>query len=56
MKHEFVKCPDCEGKGYISIQMEMEGREVGIFTCPFCAGSPKPGYIIKRIEEVNTLH
>lgn len=50
IRHQFEKCPDCEGRGYIPIQMP-SGREMGVFTCPYCKDSPRPGYIIKRIEE-----
>jgi len=50
IKHQFVKCPDCEGRGYIPIQMP-SGKEMGVFTCTFCKESPKPGYIIKRIKD-----
>jgi len=54
IKHQFVKCPDCEGRGYIPIQMP-SGREMGVFTCPFCKGSPKSGYIIKRIIDKENI-
>ncbi len=47
--HKFVLCPECKGRGYISVEME-SGREMGFFTCPVCKDSPRPGYIIKRIE------
>jgi len=50
IKHQFEKCPDCEGRGYIPIQMP-SGREMGVFTCPYCKDSPKPGYIVKRVED-----
>ena len=50
IKHEFIRCSDCEGRGYIPIQMP-SGREMGVFTCPYCKDSPRPGYIIRRVKK-----
>jgi len=49
-KYRLTLCPDCEGKGQIKVEDQL-GNELGTWSCPFCKDSPKPGYILERIEK-----
>ena len=55
IKYRLIPCPDCEGKGHISVESE-SGSEIGTFKCPHCSQSPKPGFVLEKIIEKKQKH
>lgn len=49
-KYRLIGCPDCETKGYVYVY-DLFDREIGIFPCPTCKESIRPGFILKKIVE-----
>ena len=52
--YKLIPCPDCNEQGIVKLVSQV-GAELGTYPCPMCKLSPKPGYILEKLE-VETDH
>ena len=47
--YKLIPCSDCNEQGVVKL-VSPTGVELGTCPCPACRTSPKPGYILEKLE------